>query len=135
MTTCISLLETFGDKYRITWDEAAGNARSDPWMMQIPCREGITIYPHGGNTLAVELTGHRNLVKRLAALPGLKLWQDGDDEKTFLFDLALFPQVAEIVKPHRLPPPLSDEQREEVRQRLAKYAFRPAGERPNSAAG
>jgi hypothetical protein len=43
--------------------------------------------------------------------------------------------VAEIVKPHRLPPPLTDGQREEVRQRLAKYAFRPVADRPNSAAG
>lgn len=133
--TCINLLEMFGTKYRITWDEAAGNARSDPWLMQIPSREGITIYPHGGKTLAVEVDGHRNLVKLLRALPGLKLWQNGDREKTFVFDVALFPHVAEIVKPHRLPPPLTDEQREEVRQRLAKYAFRPVADRPKSAAG
>ncbi len=83
----------------------------------------------------MELDRHRNLVKLLRALPGLKLWQDGDREKTFLFDVAMFPQVAEIVKPHRLPPPLTDEQREEVCQRLAKYAFRPVGDRPKSAAG
>jgi hypothetical protein len=27
--------------------------------------------------------------------------QDGDDEKTFVFDVALFEQVAELVKPSR----------------------------------
>jgi hypothetical protein len=137
--SCLNLLELFGDKYRITFNcayTARGVPRDkwDSWMMQIPCREGIVIYPHGGTTLAVELTGHRNLVKVLAAL-GLKLWQDGDRDRTFLFDVSMFPQVAAIVKPHRLPPALTQEQREAVRQRLAPYAFGSVEGRPKKEAG
>ena len=38
---------------------------------------------------------------KLAALAGVRLWQDGNTEKTFLFDVSLFDQVARIVKPRK----------------------------------
>src|SRR5882724_9649821 len=96
--------------------------------MQIPCTgHGVTIYPHGGNVLAVEVDGRRNIAKKLAALPGLRLWQEGDRERTWLFDVSLFPQVAAIVQPKRRRQ-LTPEQREAMRQRLSNYAFRPAQE-------
>jgi hypothetical protein len=135
----LNLVELFGDRYRITFDEAYNpshvpRAKLDPWMMQIPCRgRGITIYPHGGNVLAIEVDHRRNIAKALAALPGLKLWQDGD-EMTFLFDVALFPAVAEIVKPKRRPQ-YTAEQRDANRRRLANYAFRSAQELTKSTAG
>ena len=121
----------FGDRYRITFDEAYSprnvpQAKLDPWMMQIPCAgRGITIFPHGGNLLAVEVDGRRAIAKKLAALPGLRLWQDGDRECTWLFDVSLFPQVAAIVQPRRRRQ-FTPEQRETLRQRLANYAFRSA---------
>jgi len=139
-TIPLNLVELFGDRYRITFDEAYNpshvpRAKLDPWMMQIPCRgRGITIYPHGGNVLAIEVDHRRNIAKALAALPGLKLWQDGDDEQTFLFDVSLFPAVAEVVKPKRRPQ-YTDEQRDARRQRLANYAFRSAQELTKSTAG
>jgi hypothetical protein len=77
LITCINLLERF----RITWDpayDAKGRHRHnlDPWMMQIPCRGGITIYPHGGSDLAVEVDYHRPPTRALAALPGLNRGRD-----------------------------------------------------------
>jgi hypothetical protein len=105
--TCINLLDQFGDKYRITFDPAYSarhvpRAKLDPWMIQIPCQgRGVIIYPYGGATLAVEVDRRPSIVAKLKAIEGLKLYQDGDVEKTFLFDLALFEQVAEVVKPRR----------------------------------
>jgi hypothetical protein len=72
-------------------------------MMQMPCRgQGVTIYPHGQGTLAVQSDNRRFIAKQLAEL-GLALHQDGDHEKTFLFLVAMFQQVAKIVKPLRRP--------------------------------
>jgi hypothetical protein len=106
MTTCIDLRQRFGDRYRITWDPAYDSKgihrdNLDPWYAQIPCRGGITIYPVGGNDLAVECDYHRYLARRLAAIPGVVCTQDGDEEKTFRFPVDLFDQVAAIVEPKR----------------------------------
>ena len=87
-------------------------------MMQLPCRgRGVTIYPHGGDRLAVEVDGRPGLVKQLTALPGVGLWQDGDGEKTFVFEVGLFDAVAGVVRPHRRRR-LSAEQRAELAARL-----------------
>src|SRR6266704_6345924 len=128
---CLNLRELFGNTYRITFDEAYSPAhvphdKRDPWMMQLPCTgRGVTIYPQGGNVLAVEVDGRRNIAKKLAALPGLRLWQEGDRKRTWLFDVSLFPQVAAIVQLKRRRQ-FTPEQREAMRQRLANYAFRSA---------
>jgi hypothetical protein len=126
MEPCINLLETLGDRYRITFDEAyeprnVPREKLDPWMMQILCAgRGITIYPHGRDVLAVEVDQRPSVVAKLVALPGLRLWQDAEREKTFLFDVSLFDQVAQIVEPRRL-----RQLTESQLQTLRKYAFRP----------
>jgi hypothetical protein len=68
--------------------------------MTMPCRFG-TVYPHGPDTLAVEVIGHTKIAKRVAQLPGVRLHQDGDGEKTFLFHPNLIHRVAQIVRPYR----------------------------------
>jgi hypothetical protein len=108
-TTCLNLLETFGTDYRVTFDPAYDSCHVprrclDPWLMQLPCRgKGVCIYPHGADRLAVELDGRPALARKLAAIPGVELWQDGDGEKTFVFGLGLFDTVAGVVRPHRRP--------------------------------
>jgi len=101
----INLLERFGKRFRITFDEAfdpRGKHSPDCWAMQIPCAfKGVTLYAHGGPRLAVEINGHRELARRVSLLEGVALHQNGDDEKTFLFDVAQFEQVAVLVKPKR----------------------------------
>ena len=57
--TCINLRERFGQQYRLGLDEAAAVSKC-PWTVTIPCRWG-TIYPHGGEMLAVEIDGHPKL--------------------------------------------------------------------------
>jgi hypothetical protein len=125
--TCPNLRDLYGDRYRIGHDPAATtpSERKDPWMLTIPCRGGVVIYPHGAGALAVEVDGRPILAKRLAGIPGVVLHQDGDQEKTFLFPVALFDQVAELVQPRRRRR-LSPEQREASKSRLARYRFSPA---------
>jgi hypothetical protein len=125
--TCVNLAARFGQDYKITHDPAARtrSQKRDPWLMQLPCRgKGVTIYPFGGGWLAVEVDGRPGLVKQLAALSGVELLQDGDGEKTFRFDVALFGPVAAVVRPRqrrRLP----EGQRRACVQRLA-WARAPA---------
>jgi len=126
MLTCPNLRARFGDRYRITFDPAydtKGRHRRtvDPWMMQLPCRFGV-IYPHGGNLLAVEVDCHPKVAKALGAISGVVLYLDGDGEKTFLFPVDLFDQVAEVVKPYRRRQ-WTEEARRDVAERLARFQF------------
>jgi|SRR5262245_13314098 len=102
---CVNLAEKFGDRYGVTWDPAYDpvhlpHGKSDPWYMQIPCERGI-IYPHGGDLLAVEVDFRPQTAKKLEAVPGVERYQDGDHEKTYLFPVAIFDQVAAIVRPRK----------------------------------
>ncbi len=102
----INLQTMFGNKYRITYDESydvkgTRRATRDPWMMQIPCRRGVTIFPHSDELLAVELDRHNKMARRIAKLPGTVIHQDGDHEKTILFPVCVFDTIAEIVQPRK----------------------------------
>lgn len=124
--TCINLREQFGKKYRITLDEAAftKSEKADPWMQQIPCRgDGITIYPFGGDFLAVEVNDRGLLAVKLKNL-GVKQTQDGDTEKTFIFPVSQFKQVAKIVHPcskRRL----TAAQKAAFKERVKEHQFKP----------
>jgi hypothetical protein len=123
--TCINLLEVFGADFQITFDPAY-NTRGvpsrclDPWMMQLRGKgRRVTVFPFGGSRLGVEADGRPGLVKKLLAIPGVELWQDGDREKTLVFDVSLFGLVAAVVRP-RKKRRLSEEQRRECIRRLAR---------------
>jgi hypothetical protein len=100
--TCIDLRGRFGDRYRVTVDResAEGPRDRDPWLCQIRCRRGL-IYPYSATHLAVLVDGHREIARRVVALPGAVLMQDGDREKTVTFAVELFDQVAAVVRPYR----------------------------------
>jgi hypothetical protein len=135
--TCVNLAARFGRDYKVTHDPAARSRgeRRDPWLAQLACRgRGVTIYPHGRDRLAVEVVGRPGVAKKLATTPGVELWQDGDGEKTFLFPVDRFTQVAAVVKPHRRRR-LSAEQRAELAARLlAATTSRRQAPRPGSVA-
>jgi hypothetical protein len=123
--TCVNLLEVFGRDYKVTFDPAYDSRRVprrclDPWMQQLPCRgKGVVVYPWGSGRLAVEVDGRPGLAKKLAALRGVRPWQVGDGEATFVFDAALFEAVAAVVRPRqrrRLP----EGQRRACLRRLAR---------------
>ena len=115
--------DRFGKDYQITFDPACARRRVPrrclgPWLMQLPCGgRGVTIYPFGGDRLAVEVDGRPGLAKKLTGTPDVEPWQDGDREKTFLFPVGRFSEVAAVVKPHRRRR-LSPEWRAELARRL-----------------
>jgi hypothetical protein len=90
-------------------------------MVTIPCRRG-TIYPHGGELLALELNGHPKIAKQVAGIPAIALHQDGDDEKTFLFPVSHFDQLAVLVEPRKVRR-LNKEQRERLIQAGLSFRF------------
>jgi hypothetical protein len=120
---CLNLRELFSTRYRISRDEAF-DSLSDPWSHQIPGRCG-TIYPFSATLLAVDIDGHPGVAKKVAALPGIRLHQDGDHEKTFVFPLGLFEQVAAIVKPRKRRRQ-TEEQKQASIVRLSGFQFQPA---------
>jgi len=87
----VNLRQRSGGRYRVTCDPAydpshVPHDKRDPWMMTTPCRDGCTIYPHGGTALAAECGRRRLALRRL----GLWVHQDGGDGATFRFDVADF---------------------------------------------
>jgi hypothetical protein len=129
--SCVDLRERFGEEYRITRAEAA-ESPNDPWMFTIPCQhckprgQYITIHPHGGELLAVEVNYYPSIARALARL-GLTIHQDGgwNGEMTFLFHVDRFEEVAALVKPKRRKK-LTPEQRQQGMERLARFRFRSA---------
>jgi hypothetical protein len=116
MAECINLRQRFGGTYRTSLDPAFDDPR-DPWGHQIRCRgQGVTIYPHGGELLAVEVNHRRGIARQLAQL-GLRCTQDGDTEKTFIFPVSRFDEVAAVVKPRKRRQ-LTEAQKEAFRSRM-----------------
>jgi hypothetical protein len=101
-STCPNLCELYGDVYRITHD-AAAESRIDPWGMVIISRLG-EIYPFGGDLLAVDIDRHPAVARKVAAVPGVRVHQDGGlvGEMTYVFHMDQFAAVAAIMKPKRL---------------------------------
>lgn len=115
---CIDLLTMFGAKYKIGWDECydhKGRPKEnlDPWYMTIPCERGI-ITPYGDTRLSLLVDSRPITANRLVESGICQLVQDGDHEKTFLFDVSDFDQIAAIVNPRK-----RRQVSEEERQRLA----------------
>src|SRR5262249_40917677 len=127
MITCLNLRALYGDRYRITFDQAYAprnvpREKLDPWAMQLPCRFGC-IFPHGGELVAVEVDYHAKVARALTTVPGVVLYQDGDHEKTFVFHVDLFDQVTATVKPYRRRQ-WAEEGRRNVAERLTDYQSR-----------
>jgi hypothetical protein len=106
MSNCIDLKERFSDRYRVAYEDSytaergSGGRAHDPWLLTIPCKHGH-IYPHGCEWLAAS-TDHRGpIANRLAAVPGARVVQDGDDGINVVFHVDDFDQVAEVIKPKR----------------------------------
>jgi hypothetical protein len=73
-----------------------------PWIGAAGTSKGelTSSYPYGHGLLAVEPNSRPGLACKLRRL-GLTMHQSGDREKTFLFPLERFPEVAATVRPRR----------------------------------
>jgi hypothetical protein len=90
----------FGERFKLARDEAAMRGQHDPWLLVIPCRFGH-LFPWGSNRLAVSTDGRGSTAQRLAALPFVRVEQDGADGLTLSFGIEHFEAIAAIVRPHR----------------------------------
>jgi hypothetical protein len=99
---CPNLKQLYGDKYRLAHDPVVRSRKekTDPWLMTLPCKFG-TIYPHGAGRLAVEIDYHLGKARQIAQIEGVQLAQDGDNERTYVFPVEVFEQVAQVVRPYR----------------------------------
>jgi hypothetical protein len=124
--TCVNL---FGRRYKVVYEESyyadrgIGARLPNPWLLIVPCRYGH-VYPHGGTMLAASVDGHPKLAGVLRRLPCCQVYQDDDDGMTLLFDVADFPQVAQIMRP-RLRRQYTPEQRAAMVQRLQPTQYQP----------
>lgn len=132
MTTCISLKERFADRFRVTYEESYyadhgdGARAEDPWLMQIECHFG-TITPYGDNELIASTFRRGPTATKLAALPCVTPWQDGDDGVSVRFDAKDFKAVAAVMKPRRRRR-LTPEHRAKLVAASAAYRFKPASD-------
>jgi len=113
---CLNLRALYGRRFRVTLEESA-DSWANPWYYQIKGTRGI-VYPHSAKLLAVEIDNHNRIAKELADM-GLRCTQDGDQEKTFVFPLERFEEVAALVKLYRRPQ-LTEEQRKKLRERALR---------------
>jgi hypothetical protein len=121
---CIDLVGTFGEVYKTGFDPAYDSYhvprdKWDCWMMTLLCERAI-VYPYGQDVLAAEVDGRRSKTWRELDALGLHLHQCGSSERTYLFDIHQWPDVAPILRPrkrHRI----SQERREAARQRMTAW--------------
>jgi hypothetical protein len=92
----MNLKARYGDKYRISREEGAD--RHDAAGFIIPCKRGH-VYRHSSALLGVATNGRGPIVKQLAALPGVRITQDGSDGVNAVFSPDQFAAVAAIVRP------------------------------------
>ena len=125
---CVNLKTTFGQTYRVTyeesyWAERGEHGRADePWLQIIPCGFGH-IYPHGGNLLAVATNNRGQIARRISQLPFVTVVQDGSDGINATFPVKHFEEIAEIVKPRRRRH-LSDQHRAKLMASSERHRFR-----------
>ena len=125
--TCINLQQHFGDRFKITWDEAyyaehgKHGRTQDPWLMVLPCVNG-EIYPFGGKRLAAYCL--RRTRQKLAALSCCEIVQWGDNEATLTFDIGDFDEVAKVMLPRKRRR-FTEEQKRLMSERLKDYQFKP----------
>ena len=124
---CINLKASFGDRYRIEFEEAYYAETVDrpseaPWLMTIPCKAGH-IHPYGDSRLTAH-TDRRGARKRLMEMECCTIRQLGDAEVSASFDVKDFDLVAEVMRPkkrRRLKP----EQRQRLIDAGRPYRLRP----------
>ncbi len=120
-TKCVDLRIEFGNSYRVE-NELGGRRVLDPWLAIIPCRNGH-IFPYGGSLLGAS-TNHRGpIANKLASLDYVEVFQDGDDGINFVFDVANFQQVAQLLRP-RTNRRLSEEHRRKLVAGGARSRFK-----------
>ena len=103
---CPDLKALAAGKYRVKREESyhaehGERGRSaDLWLWFIPCLHGH-VFPFGAGLLGASTDRRGGIARRLAALPGGRVHQDGDDGLIAVFPDSMFETVASILKARR----------------------------------
>ena len=130
MNSCIDFDAKFGRRFQVSYEESYYEERGesgrlkDPWLRIIPCRFGHH-FPHGGSYLGASTTHRGPVASRLAALPCVRVVQDGDDGINVVFHVKYFDAVAAMMKPRRRRRLTTDQRADRV-EGLRSYQFTPA---------
>jgi hypothetical protein len=100
----IDLRQQYSSRFRMGCDPSCErvhhNDACDPWNALVLCQHGH-IYPHGELLLGAATNNRGPIANSLAALPCVRVTQDGDDGINVVFDASDFAKVAAIMKPRR----------------------------------
>ena len=94
----INLKTEFGDKWQIGLDEAANGRWTDPWNYIVRCRYGH-LYPVDGDRIGAATDHAGVIVRKLAAIEGVDIFQDGEDGANVVFHRANLRFIARVMKP------------------------------------
>lgn len=105
--------------HRCKWDESRVGREKDPWLMILPGSWGH-IYVHGPDQLAFATSvGRAKNIQR--EIEGVEFLQTGDDGVNATSPLDEFDHVAKKLRLYRKATlNLTDEQKQAIRERLAK---------------
>ena len=121
----IDLKGLAGKRYRVALDKSRSDEPSRAerlWLYQIPCMYGhIGVW--GENTLSA-YTDRKLVMKRLAAISGAKVVQQGDSEVQVTFPPERLHAVAQLLRA-RVKRQVSEEDRQKLIARLAARRFSP----------
>jgi hypothetical protein len=130
-STCINFNERFGARYKVQFEEAYCAERPErravegPWLMFIPGKNRANhIYPFGGDLLAVFVTRHNSIFRRIKNLSYTCVHSDGDDGVTFTFPSEHFEEIAQIIRARRRRV-ITEAERQRIIANTAKYRFLP----------
>lgn len=96
--TPIDLKAEFGGKWQIGLDEAARGRWADPWNYIVLCRHGH-LYPAGGDRIGAATDRAGAIVRKLRAIEGVEIFQDGEDGANAVFDRAKLRFIQRVMKP------------------------------------
>jgi hypothetical protein len=125
----INLRAAYGRRFKIVMEESyAGQhgprARVDDAAYQvIPGARGH-VFPWDLTRLAGSTDTSGLTARRLKALPGVTVWQDGSDGATVLFPVDLLDQVADLLKLRRRRR-VSDQERSRLAELGRRHGFQP----------
>ena len=94
----IDLRAEFGGKWQIGLDEAARGRWADPWNYIVRCRHGH-LYPVDGDRIGAATDRAGVIVRKLRAIDGVEIFQDGEDGANVVFHRAKLRYIARVMKP------------------------------------
>lgn len=96
--TPIDLKAEFGGKWQIGLDEAARGRWADPWNYIVRCKHGH-LYPVDGDRIGAATNRAGAIVRKLRAIDGVEVFQDGEDGANAVFDRAKLRFIQRVMKP------------------------------------